>query len=48
VQCRDGRWRLLGFRNQEARGILSFELVDPVPVGLHGGALVAQEPRHDG
>jgi beta-fructofuranosidase len=43
VQDRDGRWVLLGFRNQESRGILSFEIVDPIPVRLDDGALVAQD-----
>jgi beta-fructofuranosidase len=41
VQQRDGRWALLGFRNQEPEGIFSFEIVDPIPVTLVGGMLRA-------
>jgi beta-fructofuranosidase len=41
VQRRDGTWAFLGFRNQEAEGILSFELLDPIAVTLQDGALVA-------
>ena len=40
VRERDGGWALVGFRNQEPEGILSFEIVDPVPVELRDGALV--------
>lgn len=40
VQCRDGGWAFVGFRNQEPQGILSFHLIDPVPVDLRGGELV--------
>ena len=40
VQERGGGWTLVGFRNQEPEGILSFELLDPVPVELRDGALV--------
>lgn len=42
VQQRDGRWALVGFRNQEPEGIWSFEIIDPVPVRIgDGDALVA-------
>jgi beta-fructofuranosidase len=41
VQRRDGSWAFVGFRNQEPEGILSFELVDPIPVALRDGQLVA-------
>jgi beta-fructofuranosidase len=34
VQQRDGTWALVGFRNQEPEGILSFEILDPIPVAL--------------
>jgi beta-fructofuranosidase len=34
VQARDGRWVFLGFRNTEPEGVLSFHIVDPLP--LHG------------
>jgi beta-fructofuranosidase len=40
VQRRDGGWALLGFLNQEAEGIHSFEILDPIPVRLEGGELV--------
>lgn len=39
VQARNGRWQLLGFRNLEAEGVLAFDIIDPVPVELHNGAL---------
>jgi beta-fructofuranosidase len=39
VQQRDGTWALVGFLNQEPEGILSFEILDPIPVGLRDGAL---------
>jgi beta-fructofuranosidase len=42
VQRRDGTWTFVGFRNREAEGILSFELLDPIPVTLRDGVLVAR------
>ena len=39
VQQRDGTWALVGFRNQEPEGILSFEILDPIPVALVDGEL---------
>ena len=39
VRQRDGTWAFVGFRNQEHEGILSFELLDPIPVALRGGVL---------
>jgi beta-fructofuranosidase len=39
VRRRDGTWAFVGFRNQEAEGIHSFELLDPIPVALRDGAL---------
>jgi beta-fructofuranosidase len=39
VQQRDGTWAFVGFLNQEPEGILSFEILDPIPVGLRDGAL---------
>jgi beta-fructofuranosidase len=42
VRQRDGRWALVGFRNQEPEGILSFEILDPIPVELEGGVLRAR------
>ena len=41
VQQRDGSWCFVGFRNQEPEGIWSFEIIDPVPVSLRDGELVA-------
>ena len=40
VQTRDGGWAFVGFRNQEPQGVLSFHIIDPVPVELRDGALV--------
>lgn len=34
VQARDGGWVYVGFENREQDGILSFEIVDPIPVEL--------------
>jgi beta-fructofuranosidase len=34
VRRRDGSWALIGFRNLEAAGVLSFEITDPIPVRL--------------
>jgi beta-fructofuranosidase len=45
VQRRDGTWAFVGFRNQEPEGILSFELLDPIPVALRDGALVRRHSR---
>jgi beta-fructofuranosidase len=39
AQRRDGTWAFVGFLNQEPEGILSFELLDPIPVALRDGAL---------
>jgi beta-fructofuranosidase len=39
VRDRAGQWVLLGFRNQEADGIHSFDLIDPIPVEVRDGAL---------
>jgi beta-fructofuranosidase len=39
VQQRDGTWAFVGFLNQEPEGILSFEILDPIPLGLRDGAL---------
>jgi beta-fructofuranosidase len=38
VQRRDGSWCLIGFRNTEPKGVLQFEITDPILVGLdeHG------------
>ena len=41
VQQRDGEWALIGFRNLEPEGILAFEILDPMPVRLQDGSLVA-------
>jgi glycosyl hydrolase family 32 len=34
VQERDGGWAFVGFRNREAEGVYSFEIVDPIRVRL--------------
>jgi beta-fructofuranosidase len=39
VQRRDGSWALVGFRNQEPAGVLSFEIIDPVGVTITNGSL---------
>ena len=44
VQRRDGSWAFVGFRNQEPQGILSYHIIDPVPVELRDGALVLRYP----
>ena len=41
VQRRDGSWALVGFRNLEPEGIFAFDILDPIPVDLRGGALTA-------
>jgi beta-fructofuranosidase len=41
VQRRDGSWALVGFRNLEPEGILTFEIIDPIRVTLVDGALQA-------
>ena len=41
VQRRDRSWALVGFRNLEPEGILSFELLDPIPVRRTDSGLVA-------
>ena len=38
VRQRDGTWAFVGFLNQEPEGSLSFEILDPIPVGLRDGA----------
>jgi beta-fructofuranosidase len=43
VQARDGGWVYLGFENREQDGILSFEIVDPIPVRFDGKAVVLRE-----
>jgi beta-fructofuranosidase len=40
VRLRDGNWAFVGFRNQEPEGILSFEIIDPIPVKFVAGTLV--------
>jgi beta-fructofuranosidase len=44
VQRRDGTWAFLGFRNTEAEGILSFEIIDPLGVRLATGSEPHLEP----
>jgi beta-fructofuranosidase len=42
VRQRDGGWALVGFRNLEPEGILEFDIIDPIPVSLRDGLLVAR------
>jgi beta-fructofuranosidase len=42
VQDRAGNWVLVGFVNLEPKGISSFDIIDPIPVTLHDGIVVAQ------
>jgi beta-fructofuranosidase len=44
VQRRDGTWCFVGFLNQEAEGIFSFDVVDPIGVELRGGILRRSAP----
>ena len=44
VRRRDGGWCLLGFRNQEPEGILSFELLDPIAVAVGADGLGSVAP----
>ena len=46
VQQRDGSWALVGFRNLEPEGIFSFEILDPIPVEVHNGALAVTSAAH--
>jgi beta-fructofuranosidase len=48
VQQRDGTWALVGFRNQEPQGILSFDILDPIPVQIVDGAIQAVRPARPG
>jgi beta-fructofuranosidase len=41
VERPDGGWALLGFRNREQEGVLSFEIVDPVEVTIQDDSLQA-------
>lgn len=41
VRRRDGGWVLVGFRNTESDGVLSFEITAPIPVAVEDGGLVA-------
>jgi hypothetical protein len=42
LQDRAGNWVLVGFVNLEPKGINSFDIIDPIPVSLQDGILVAQ------
>lgn len=43
VPAPDGRWAFVGFVNLEPKGILSFDIIDPIPVELNDeGVLVAR------
>jgi len=43
VRDRSGGWALLGFVNLEPKGINSFEIIDPIPVTLERGIVVADQ-----
>jgi len=38
----DRDWGLVVFVNLESKGINSFDIIDPIPVTLHDGIVVAQ------
>lgn len=40
VQRRDGTWCFVGFRNYEPEGLISFDIIDPIPVAVRDDALV--------
>lgn len=48
VQRRDGSWVMLGFRNLEPEGILSFDIVDPVPVEVGENGVQRRPPAPAG
>jgi beta-fructofuranosidase len=43
VQDRSEQWVFLGFVNLEPKGILSFDIIDPIPVVSRNGVLQARE-----
>lgn len=45
VQLRDGSWVFVGFRNTEPSGLLSFEIIDPIPVVVDAAGLL--RPRDE-
>lgn len=47
VRQRDGGWVLVGFRNTESEGALSFEITAPIPVAVRDGGLVAAVPADE-
>ena len=47
VRRRDGGWALVGFRNTEPKGVLAFEIMDPIPVVVEDGYLQA-DPSYVG
>lgn len=42
VQQRDATWALVDFQNKEQEAVFDFEIVDPIPVEVRNGALVAR------
>jgi sucrose-6-phosphate hydrolase SacC (GH32 family) len=42
VQDRSGNWVLIGFLCLEPKGVNSFDILDPIPVELHDGAIQAK------
>ena len=43
LRDRSGQWVLVGFVNLEPKGILSFDIIDPIPVVSRDGVLQARE-----
>ncbi len=40
LRNRAGQWVFVGFRNTEPKGVLAFDILDPIPVHRTGGALL--------
>lgn len=43
VRDRSGGWALVGFVNLEPKGVNSFDIIDPIPVRLRDGVVVAAD-----
>ncbi len=46
VQDPHSRWVFVGFVNLEPKGILSFDIIDPIPVGLDADGVVVADPGY--
>jgi beta-fructofuranosidase len=40
LRDRSGQWVFVGFRNTEPKGVLAFDILDPIPVRRFGGSLL--------